>query len=466
MIRKLYTYVFKEHIFPFIGALFVFSFIFLVQYLISQIDKLVGKNLGLGVVSEFLLLSLAPILAEVVPVAVFIAVLMAFGRFGEDNEITAWRASGISFSKILIPSLIFGTLVMGFMLYYNNSILPDANHKYKLLRRDITYKHPDINFDAGYFLEDIPNYRILIHEKDSDTLRGILVYHDAGSIRETIWAETGQLEIRGDRVILNLNKGEYHELSTNLSEEYKYSQFERYRLAVEVENLELRRRDSKLRSDREMSIPDMLKKVDEFRDLQVKSQLNFKKNIAAAGIDSTDLDFKEGFIQLDARMKALKDSVVLQDISKTERFAIQEESKKLKNSKMRCRSFFDMNRRYQKAESKYLVEVHKKIVMPVAAVIFVLIGAPLGMIVRRGGLGISGGISLVFFLVYWAMLMTGERLADRLLIAPWLAMWGANIFFALAGLILVNYAIHERVTLRVPKWIRGLIKTKDTLPEK
>ena len=157
-IKKIHSYVFKEHLFPFLGALFVFSFIFLVQYLISQIDKLVGKDLGFMVISEFMILSLAPIFAEVVPVAVFIAVLMAFGRFGEDNEITAWRASGINFGRILVSSLFFATIIAAAMLFYNNNILPDANHKYKLLRQDIAYKHPDINFDAGYFLDDIPDY--------------------------------------------------------------------------------------------------------------------------------------------------------------------------------------------------------------------------------------------------------------------------------------------------------------------
>ncbi|MDD4961226.1 MAG: LptF/LptG family permease, partial [Candidatus Marinimicrobia bacterium] len=233
-IKKIHRYVFREHLFPFLGALFVFSFIFLVQYLISQIDKLVGKNLGFMVISEFMILSLAPIFAEVVPVAVFIAVLMAFGRFGEDNEITAWRAAGINFSRILTSSLLFAVLIAGSMLYYNNNILPDANHKYKLLRQDIAYKHPDINFDAGYFLEDIPDYRILIREKYNDMLYDILVYHDAGNIQETIWAKSGKLEIVGDKVILNLHEGEYHEFTQNTSGEYKRSAFERYRLVVSV----------------------------------------------------------------------------------------------------------------------------------------------------------------------------------------------------------------------------------------
>jgi lipopolysaccharide export system permease protein len=113
---------------------------------------------------------------------------------------------------------------------------------------------------------------------------------------------------------------------------------------------------------------------------------------------------------------------------------------------MRIRSFRDMARRYKQTESRYLVEMHKKIAMPISAIIFVLIGAPLGMIVRRGGLGTSGGISLVFFLIYWGLLMTGERLADRLLMSPWLAMWGGNILFAIVGLILVRYAIKEHIT--------------------
>ncbi len=457
-IKKIHSYVFKEHVFPFLGALFVFSFIFLVQYLISQIDKLVGKNLGFMVISEFMILSLAPIFAEVVPVAVFIAVLMAFGRFAEDNEITAWRASGINFGRILVSSILFATIIAAAMLFYNDSILPDANHKYKLLRQDIAYKHPDINFDAGYFLDDIPDYRILIREKHDDKLYDILVYHDANNVQETIWAKSGKLEILGDKVILNLEEGEYHEFLQNRSHEYRRSSFDKYRLVVAVQNLELRRRDSKFRSDREMSIKDMSKKIKEYKNLQIKSNNNILKNLAGAGFDTSGVLPQEGLRIVDFAIKDVKDSSAIESLSKEEKKDLRERLRGLENTKMRVRSFRDMERRYRKAESKYLVEMHKKVAMPISAIIFVLIGAPLGMIVRRGGLGTSGGISLAFFLIYWGILMTGERLADRLLMAPWLAMWGGNIIFGILGMILVHYAIREHITIRLPRWFVKFIE--------
>ncbi len=455
-IKKIHRYIFREHISPFIGALFVFSFIFLVQYLISQIDKLVGKDLGIMVIAEFMILSLAPIFAEVVPVAVFIAVLMAFGRFGEDNEITAWRASGIKFSKILKASLVFAAIITAAMLYYNNNVLPDANHQYKLLRQDIAYKHPDINFDAGYFLDDIPDYRILIRKKQDDMLYDILVYHDARGVQETIWAKRGKLEIIGNKVILSLEEGEYHEFIQNAAEEYRRSTFEKYRIAVSVKNLELRRRDSKYRSDREMSIPEMIKKLDEYRELYKKSNSNILRNMATAGLDTSGLDPGSGLRAVDRIVRTLKDSSSSPSLSNEERRAVRKRLQELENTKRHVRSYRDMSRRYLQAESKYLVEIHKKIAMPFAAIIFVLIGAPLGMIVRRGGLGTSGGISLVFFLIYWGILMTGERLADRLLMSPWLAMWGANIIFAFIGLLLVHYAIRERLTIHIPVWVKNI----------
>jgi len=460
-IKKIHRYVFKEHVFPFLGALFVFSFIFLVQYLISQIDKLVGKNLGFMVISEFMILSLAPIFAEVVPVAVFIAVLMAFGRFGEDNEITAWRASGINFGRILVSSLLFATIIAAAMLFYNDSILPDANHKYKLLRQDIAYKHPDINFDAGYFLDDIPDYRILIREKHDDKLYDILVYHDANNVQETIWAKSGKLEIMGDKVILSLEDGEYHEFLQDRSQEYRRSSFDKYRMVVAVQNLELRRRDSKFRSDREMSIKDMLKKIKEYKGLQLKSDGNILKNLAEADFDTSGVSPREGLRIVDLAIRDVKDSSAMEGISKVDKKDLRERLRSLENTKMRVRQFRDTERRYREAQSKYLVELHKKIAMPISAIIFVLIGAPLGMIVRRGGLGTSGGISLAFFLIYWGILMTGERLADRLLMAPWLAMWAGNIIFAIVGMILVHYAIREHITVRLPKWLdKFLLKFK------
>ena len=456
-IKKIHQYVFKEHVFPFFGALFVFSFIFLVQYLISQIDKLVGKDLGFMVISEFMILSLAPIFAEVVPVAVFIAVLMAFGRFGEDNEITAWRASGINFVRILMPSLFFATIIAGGMLYYNNNILPDANHKYKLLRQDIAYKHPDINFDAGYFLDDIPDYRILIKEKYDDMLYDILVYHDANRVQETIWAKRGKLEVVGAQVILNLYEGEYHEYLQDKTQEYRRSSFDKFRMVVAVQNLELRRRDSKFRSDREMSIADMFKKVEEYRDLHEKSMFNMIKTLDEVGYDTTGINPENALASVTKAVQDIKDSSASAGLRAKDKRELRDSLRVMENARMRVRSFRDMGRRYNQSESKYLVEMHKKIAMPISAIIFVLIGAPLGMIVRKGGLGISGGISLVFFLIYWGILMTGERLADRLLMTPWLAMWAGNILFGIVGLILVRYAIRERITLRIPKFIENFI---------
>jgi lipopolysaccharide export system permease protein len=229
-------------------------------------------------------------------------------------------------------------------------------------------------------------------------------------------------------------------------------------MIVAVQNLELRRRDSKYRSDREMSIKEMIVKLKEYKGLQVKSEDNVLKNIAQVGLDTTGLSPDKGLALLTRTIDEVKDSSGAEGLKKDEKKALRERLRELENTKMRVKSFKDMTRRYKQAESKYLVELHKKIAMPVSAIIFVLIGAPLGMIVRRGGLGTSGGISLAFFLIYW-----GERLADRLLMSPFMAMWSANIIFAAVGLILVRYAIREHLTVRLPKWLENAInKLKKT----
>ncbi|MDZ7795592.1 MAG: LptF/LptG family permease [Candidatus Marinimicrobia bacterium] len=214
--------------------------------------------------------------------------------------------------------------------------------------------------------------------------------------------------------------------------------------------------DFKYRSDREMSIPDMIKKLDEYRELYKKSNRNILRGMATAGLDTSGLDPGSGLLEVDRVIQTLKDSSTSPSLSNEERRAVRKRLQELENTKRHVRSYRDMSRRYLQAESKYLVEIHKKIAMPFAAIIFVLIGAPLGMIVRRGGLGMSGGISLVFFLIYWGILMTGERLADRLLMSPWLAMWGANIIFTFIGLLLVHYAIRERLSIHIPLWVKNI----------
>ncbi|RKY47176.1 MAG: hypothetical protein DRP86_08065 [Candidatus Neomarinimicrobiota bacterium] len=380
--------------------------------------------------------------------AVLISTLMAYGRLGEDNEITAMRASGISFTSIIRPSLLFAFIVMLGLLYFNNYILPDANHRARLLKRAIYQKHPDLNINAGYFLYDIPDYTLFIRQKEGNNLKDLLIYHTSPEGQHiTVWAHTGNLSTRGTRVILDLQDGEIHEYPAEKDEEYRILHFEKHRITIPVDEMSLQRKESNHRGDREMDIADMLAIVHDYRERQESIRNRIKSDMARWDADTTVFDVN----RFDAHLNNL--------VTSFERDSIANNPQKARNYKQQIRTLKARQKRldtdirilqaYKMQENKYLVEIHKKISMPVACIIFVLVGAPLGIIARRGSMGVAVGVSVVFFLVYWASLMGGERLADRAIISPWVAMWSSNIFFGFLGIFLVWYAIREQVTLKI-----------------
>ena len=149
-------YIIKEHITPFLMALLVLIFVLLANFLLKSIDKFLGKGIDLLLLIEFMFLNLAWVLALAVPMAVLISTLMAFGRLSSDNEITAIRASGSNFLQILLPASSFGVLVTVLMIIFNNFILPEMNHKARLLSSDLSRKLTDLNFEIGYFIDILP----------------------------------------------------------------------------------------------------------------------------------------------------------------------------------------------------------------------------------------------------------------------------------------------------------------------
>ena len=158
-------YILREHFVPFIISLVVLLLVLLANFLIKSIDKFLGKGLDISLLFEFVLLNMAWILALAVPMAILVSTLMAFGRLSSDNEITALKACGTSFLRLLMPALLFGFITTLLMVLFNNNYLPDMNHKARLLSSDFSRTNPEILFDTGYFIDQLPNNIIFIGDQ-------------------------------------------------------------------------------------------------------------------------------------------------------------------------------------------------------------------------------------------------------------------------------------------------------------
>jgi len=435
----LFRYTLKEHLFPFFISLFVLIFVLLTNFLLKAIDKFLGKGLSFGVLIEYVILNLAWILALAVPMAVLIATLMAFGRMSGDNEITALRTSGISYFKILFPALVFGAMVTFTMTWFNNTILPETNHKARLLSGDITRKRPDLEFEVGYFIDALPDYRILLGGREKNIFTDILIfnYQKKGNQR-TIIANSGEIEAVLNGVIMHLYDGVIHELSSDL-EDYREIHFENYKVVIPVDNLSLTRRDSKVRSDREMTGKMIEKKIDDY-NVKIDNIYDRINNRIKKEIPDSIAIHNPNYIEAEI----IKFSASLRDSLGKENTKYIRTKRRLKNLRHGVKSDFKLIDTYNRYISKYEVEYYKKYSIPFASMVFVLIGASLGIITRRGGFAMSVALSLGFFVFYWAFLIAGEEFADRGKMSPFIAMWMPNFVLGTLGTFLCIQTAKEQ----------------------
>jgi lipopolysaccharide export system permease protein len=422
-------YVLKEHVGPFVFALALLTFVLMMNHILRIFDLILGKGVPTGIVLELFALILPFTFAVTVPMAVLVATLMAFGRLSGDNEITAIRASGVSFYAILRPVVLAAMLVAGALMYFNEFVLPEANHRYAALYADITRKKPTVEIRPGVFIDEFDGYNILIDRIDERTSRiyGVTIYEQtpAGGPPRTILAARGTLRVLPEKDLLQitLEDGEIHEVDPEKPQAYRRVFFQRNLISIPGVNTQLIRHGREYRSDRELPSRQMLATVADLRRETADSKsrilaliherLRANLNLPLADAAAVELDEEENLSTTGERLFSLK---------------LQNERRRWDAKK------YDMNR--------YLVEVHKKFSVPCACAVFVLLGAPLGVAARRGGVALGLGLSLGFFVVYYVFLIGGEEIADRGMLPPLLAMWLPNVVLGTAGMYLTARTVH------------------------
>ncbi|MCH8010524.1 MAG: LptF/LptG family permease [Candidatus Marinimicrobia bacterium] len=448
-------YIFKEHLLPFFLSLLMVFFLLFTNFLLRAVDRILGKGLELSVILEYLLLNTAHILALAAPMAVLLATLMAFGRFSEDNEITALRSSGVSFPQILWPALIFSILVAGPLTYFNNAVLPEMNHKARLLSRDIYRKRPDINIEPGYFIDDLPQYSLIVKGRKGKRFQDVRIFSkDRAVTQTTIYAREATFTTIQDAILVTLFDGEIHELDTKEFQNYRRIIFEKHQITIHADDLSLERRDSSSRTDREMTVEMMSEKVSDYEGKiatvfeRIKGQM--KKVIP-------DAEPPKSFDIASAFLKKVGESFKA-DSSLTEKELIKK-NRTIQSAIRRLKADYQMIDGYGRSINRYKVEIHKKFSIPVACIVFVLLGAPLGVMAKKGGLATAVIFSFGFFVVYWIFLIAGEGLADRNLITPAFGMWSPNVLFALLGLYFAGKASTEQKDLF--NFLRFIFRKKD-----
>ncbi len=428
-------YVLREHLGPFVLSLAVLTFLFLMQHIIQVLDMVIGKGLQVDIVLELFFLNIAWMVALTVPMAVLVAVLMAFGRLSHDGEMTALRASGISPTRLVLPVLLAGVVVAAGLVYFNDHILPEFNYRLKNLMADISALRPTLNLRPGVFVESVDGYTIHLQEVDptSNRVRGVTIiqYLDftPPDPPRIIRAEHGSMTFNAERETLDLDlfEGTVTEVHAGQS---RVQDFHEMKTFMAVTGTALERRETGVRGDRELPIRDMKARA-AARD---SSRLGHERQMQELPVPFLQRVIEGRAVDLPESGQGLRPEARVLGAHRALQARLE--------SSDRQREF------YERQRDRYWVEIHKKWSIPFACIAFVLIGIPLGVMARRGGAVLSFGIALLFFVLYWISLILGEDLADRNLMDPWVGMWLPNIIVSLAGLYLLQTGVREQRFIR------------------
>ena len=442
-------YILKSLIGPFLFALMTVIFLFLFQFLIKSLDQFVGKGLSIWVIIQLISLNLAWMLTLAVPMAMLVSSLMTFGTMSSNNEITILKASGVSLRRLMIPVILIGFIMFYLMVRFNNDVLPEANHSAKILLFDITKTKPTFILESGKFSNDLQGVQILVRETfpNSNNIRGVYIYNYSNpEAVDLLTAKSGDISFSADlkKVIMNLNDGEIHELNMKSGkQDYRKINFENHRLTFDAEGFGFKKSDENAfsRSDRELSADAMKIIVDSLTGQKSRLDIKFYEGINKDLKKIRSLKFADTVFIRD------KNSSVINNNDADTAFRRKAQVSAYDTLNNYIRTFINKKsdiinlkaalKSYEKQIDSYDVEIYKKYSIPFACVVFILVGAPLGFRVRKGGFGIAAGFSLVFFLLYWACLMGGEKLADRAIVSPFVGMWIANIIIGCFGLYLM-----------------------------
>jgi lipopolysaccharide export system permease protein len=441
----IWDYITREAMTPFIMALTVIMFVFLLQFLMRFIDRIVGKGLDLWTIFQLIAFNLAWMVVLAVPMAVLVAGVMAFGSLSSSNEMTAMKAAGVSLGRMMFPVVILSILIAIFDLQFNNIILPDANHRAKDLMSDIQRKKPALVVEPGQFTTDdeIPGYSVLARHTVPATndLEDVTIYdHSQPSQSQVFTAMFAHLAFTPDfrNIILIMRDGEVHQQNAQQPKDYRRGHFGEYIVQVPTTGYDFMHQGESERSGRELSAADLLKYVRSRDAEKAKQVLLLKDHLKSYAIELTSSTAPA--VQATNMTTSLRESFTPHLMTLDNDEGVIQQT--------------------QEDIDSYMVEVHKKYAIPSSCIIFALIGVPLGALAKRSGVGAGAGLSIGFFVLYWIFLIGGEKLADRAVITPFWGMWGGNLILLIIGIYLTWRVASEAPQMRVTKWIKEIWNAK------
>jgi lipopolysaccharide export system permease protein len=450
MIKKLDKLIIKSFLGPFIATFFVALFILLMQTVWKYIDDLVGKGLDFLTIGKFIWYMSATLLTLAMPIAILLSSIMTFGNLGESFELVAIKSSGISLLRFMRPLFFISLLLCGITFVFANYLIPVAYLKSTTLYNDIVYKKPAFDLQEGIFFTHIPSYAIKVGKKEADgkTIHNVLIYDQSNSLQDNcIVAENGIMTVSADKRFLefNLENGfRYQERgnSTDSSTEYIRLGFKTFKKLFDLRALQKSNTNEDIYKNnfKMKSIGLLNGSLDSL--INLKDSLTNKMNKDIKGFIHYPV-INDSLWKTTAAFKNKADSMyyLIPDSARLSVYESALNTLSLINSTIQNNTTEITTK---KADIKFhKLEWHRKFSLSMACMVLFFIGAPLGSIIRKGGLGMPLVVAIVFFLLFHLLNMFGEKFVKEEITSPFVGMWLAVIVLIPVGIFLTYKAMND-----------------------
>ncbi|MFZ4582509.1 MAG: LptF/LptG family permease [Paludibacter sp.] len=479
-IKTIDSYVFKRFITLFVMTFVICIFILLMQFLWKHFNELVGKGIGIGVIAEFFLYAIASLVPMALPLAILLASLMTFGNMGENFELIAMKSAGISLFRIIRPLVVFIALICIMAFYFSNNVLPVTQSKLWTLIISLRQKSPEFDIPVGEFYSGISGVNLYVREKQNGLLKDMMIYDFSGGFdnASVMIADSGRVKFSADKkyLMLKLYDGETFENlksqagaqnSTNIP--YRRESFKTKNILIDFDS-EFNRFDESILQDQhvskniaqlESSIDSTSKVVDRLkmeqatemagrryfgREAAWNRSLEIGKNIQIKNYNADSL-----FLKLDNASMEMAMATALQ---KANEIKGQIEFNKLNLGETVM------------YVTKHQIEWHRKFTLSFACLIFFFIGAPLGAIIRKGGLGAPVVILVVIFIIYYIIDTAGLKMAREGLWTALQGMWLSSSILLPIGVFLTYKAAVDAVLFNTEEYTKLMHKIKNFIEVK
>ncbi|MBR5638804.1 MAG: LptF/LptG family permease [Muribaculaceae bacterium] len=466
-IKRLYWFMLKTFLPLFMMTFCICLFIVMMQFLWKYIDELVGKGLGVDLIAELFFYAALSMVPLALPLSILLASLMTFGNLGEHFELTAMKSSGISLLKVMKPLTVFIAMVSVGAFFFQNDVLPQSQVKMWTLLFSMRQKSPTLDIPEGAIYSQIPGYNLYVKQKnpENNMLYGVLIYDvsTTSTYPRIVVADSGMLSMDPSKthLVLLLHHGNWYEdlspdatMSNELgSDMYRREAFKNKEIIIPYDDNFNRMNDETMRqqyigkniTELRQTIDSVSARVDSVGDLVSKELMS----MPAVGVPSMRLDRNgDSLVTIPVRPVEMTRVIDFDSLMATQTSYVQQSvtSQAISNLKMNKQNYEFKN--YMTEEDRFIIrrheiELQKKFTLSLACLIFFFIGAPLGAIIRKGGLGTPIVISVLLFIVYYVIDNMGYKLAREGRWQVWQGIWLSSAVLLPLGIFLTHKAVND-----------------------